>query len=226
MTEQATEQSSKSSLHTKLSSMQGKLKTVPKSGRNSFHNYSYSTEADVLDTVRDLCSEAEVSLTTSCTEYQVRTIDRASDRGIKYVNIATVSVETSLVDSATGEKISATMPGYAEDSKGDKAIYKALTGATKYAVWKLFALSTGDDSEADNDAQHVSGKPATPPSRTSVAALNLITDAQRKRLFAIAKTKEVPNDSLKTLVESHGFESSHDITREAYDKIIRDLEAM
>lgn len=94
----------------------------------------------------------------------------------------------------------------------------SLTYARRYSLSAILSVASEDDDNGNSAA--------TPPSRTSVAALNLITDAQRKRLFAIAKTKEVPNDSLKTLVESHGFESSHDITREAYDKIVRDLEAM
>lgn len=42
------------------------------------------------------------------------------------------------------------MPGYAED-KGDKAVYKAITGATKYAFWKCFGLSTGDDPETEDE---------------------------------------------------------------------------
>lgn len=38
--------------------------------------------------------------------------------------------------------------GYGDDA-GDKGIYKALTGAVKYALMKQFLVSTGDDPEGD-----------------------------------------------------------------------------
>ncbi len=40
---------------------------------------------------------------------------------------------------------------------GDKGTYKAITGATKYALMKTFLLETGDDPEvaSDHDRGHV-----------------------------------------------------------------------
>src|SRR5699024_6730814 len=35
---------------------------------------------------------------------------------------------------------------------GDKAVYKAITGATKYALMKVFMIPTGDDPEQDYEA--------------------------------------------------------------------------
>ena len=37
-------------------------------------------------------------------------------------------------------------------SVGDKGVYKALTGANKYLLFKLFQIETGDDPEKDETA--------------------------------------------------------------------------
>ena len=42
---------------------------------------------------------------------------------------------------------------------GDKGIYKAITGANKYALLKTFLLETGDDPEEVSDADRESNKP-------------------------------------------------------------------
>jgi hypothetical protein len=41
---------------------------------------------------------------------------------------------------------------------GDKGIYKAITGANKYALLKPFLLETGDDPEVGSDADRESNK--------------------------------------------------------------------
>ena len=42
---------------------------------------------------------------------------------------------------------------------GDKGIYKAITGANKYALLKTFLLEKGDDPEEVSDADRESNKP-------------------------------------------------------------------
>ena len=63
-------------------------------------------------------------------------------------------VRLTIVDTETGESLSVTAPGYSEDfsykdnrPNGDKAVYKAITGATKYAVRSCFCLPSDDDPE-------------------------------------------------------------------------------
>lgn len=45
------------------------------------------------------------------------------------------------------------MWGQGVDS-GDKGIYKAITGANKYFIYKLLNLPTGDDPESGNQTDH------------------------------------------------------------------------
>jgi hypothetical protein len=52
----------------------------------------------------------------------------------------------------SGQWIETVHVGEGED-RGDKAAYKAITGATKYWVMKTFLISTGDDPESGQQPQ-------------------------------------------------------------------------
>src|SRR5699024_1473369 len=65
--------------------------------------------------------------------------------------IATVKMKFTFIDGETGEEISIHSIGEGQDA-GDKAVYKAITGATKYALMKVFMIPTGDDPEQDYEA--------------------------------------------------------------------------
>lgn len=60
--------------------------------------------------------------------------------------IASVLMDWSVEDAATGERRTWTFPGDGYDST-DKAIYKAMTGSRKYAIISIFNLPIGNDVE-------------------------------------------------------------------------------
>ena len=68
------------------------------------------------------------------------------------------------VDARSGEELSVRVAGEGADA-GDKAPYKAMTGALKYALLQSFLLSTGDDPEderANSRAPRASERVITP----------------------------------------------------------------
>jgi hypothetical protein len=52
----------------------------------------------------------------------------------------------------------------------------------------------------------------------------LISEPQRKRLWAIAKGAGVSEDLLREITERHGFKSGKDITRASYEAIVTEVE--
>ena len=54
---------------------------------------------------------------------------------------------------------------------------------------------------------------------------NLISDAQRKRMYAIQKSAGVTDEAAKGLLSAFGFEASAQVTREKYEEICSTLEA-
>jgi hypothetical protein len=54
---------------------------------------------------------------------------------------------------------------------------------------------------------------------------NTISEAQKKRLYAISKKNNWNDDAVKKLLSAYGFKSSLEVTRDKYEEIILTLEA-
>lgn len=131
------------SLVTKLAEVMGLVKRIEKTGRNDHFGYSFAEEANILDAVRSALAERHVMIVPS-----LKTIEyRPTLKGA----ICSIIIAFTAKDGDTGEEFTFDMPGEAADS-GDKGTYKALTGAEKYALMKLFMIPTGNDPERDDVA--------------------------------------------------------------------------
>jgi len=142
----------------KLAAVMAQVERVPKNGWNDFHKYHYATEADLSDAVRSSLARFGVML--------IPTVDKLEWREVQGKNgtekIATLTVRFTATDGK--DKLEFTVIGEGQD-RGDKATYKAMTGATKYALLKLFLIPTGDDPEKDEEE-----KPRPRPAKDNGAA--------------------------------------------------------
>ena len=145
----------KNELYKKILAVQKVLEPLEKTGWNDFQKYNYSTAGDVLLPVQRACNEQGLIVIADCIESKIEP-GRAS-----------VVVRLSVVDTETGESLSVTAPGYSEDfsykdnrPNGDKAVYKAITGATKYAVRSCFCLPSDDDPEHTPQKLKIAAKPS------------------------------------------------------------------
>lgn len=126
-----------------LHEVMSKVAYVQKTGKNAFHGYKYAGEADLLAVLRPAMVEAGLMLLPS-----VKSVTPVDEFG----NV-TVQMEYSLVHrdgDVWPEKIGAAGMGNDKaknGSVGDKGVYKAITGANKYVLFKLFQIETGDDPE-------------------------------------------------------------------------------
>lgn len=151
------------SLIKKLASVMGLIERVPKRGRNQTHAYDYATEADIVGEVRKaMASQALLMVPTVVgVKWDAKTTKSGAE-----MKICTLRVRFTLFDGESGESLSFEVFGQGEDT-GDKSTYKAMTGATKYALLKLFLIPTGDDPENDG----TNGKPQPPPPPAGTQAL-------------------------------------------------------
>lgn len=117
---------------------------VRKSGTNQAQGYKYVMAADVADAVRDEMSKLNVSMVPT----QVDVVSEGLTPSGKQ-SLLTLRFTWTLTDGDTGETISWQSIGTGSDS-GDKAAYKAATGALKYALLTGFLIPTGDDPENDS----------------------------------------------------------------------------
>jgi hypothetical protein len=164
---------------------------VPKNGYNSFHKYNYATESDFTESIRPILLEAGLAFFSNVLEQE------------REGEFTKVKMEFILADVETGEVLKSTYWGEGQD-KGDKGLYKAYTGATKYFLMKTFLIPTGDDPEADNSVDERNSKSATnkQPSKPQLATpkqLDLIT----KLINNVSETMNITTDVAYKSLKKH-----------------------
>ena len=129
----------------KLSKVMGEIHTIPKEGFNAHFNYHYVREDTLTEQIRPLLAKWGISLVFGAVKIEDMAL--GDDRG----TWTRVWCKFTLMD-CDGNRMSTLCPGEGTDPKHpDKALYKAMTGATKYFLYKTFLVSTGDDPERDDD---------------------------------------------------------------------------
>lgn len=146
-------------LNAKLQQKKNKLrlalkeKGIQKKGAiNQYDNYKYFSEAQYKELFTELFSSNGLELKFTELEYNTfaGTDKQANGRAPK--------LEFYLFDIETGFYETTVITGEGID-KGDKAGYKAYTGALKYFLADTFMVATGDDPEKDSPDERMTDKP-------------------------------------------------------------------
>lgn len=139
---------------------------VQKNAKNEFHGYKYASEANLLETLRPALIENGLVLIPS--------VNNVSPIDVHGNTLVTVEYTLAHVSGEIWpDKITAIGCGndMAKSGKvGDKGVYKAITGANKYLLFKLFQIETGDDPEKDEAASPpAENKPQNSPVKKPVS---------------------------------------------------------
>ena len=116
---------------------------VAKTGTNSAQGYKFVQASAVADKVREQLVKFNISMTPTAIDVISEGLTPSGKQAL-----LTLRFTWTLTDGESGETISFQSIGTGADS-GDKAAYKAATGALKYALLTGFLIPTGDDPEAD-----------------------------------------------------------------------------
>lgn len=137
-------------LNAKLQQKKNKLRKelsdkgiLKRSGENNFDHYSYFSEAQYKELFTKLFSKNNLELKFNELEYAT------FESGGKQSNGRMPKLEFFLIDCDTGFYEKTVITGEGMD-KGDKAGYKAYTGALKYYLADTFMVATGDDPEIES----------------------------------------------------------------------------
>lgn len=205
-------------VYEKLLEVQTRL-TVGKTRYNKFADFNYRSADDILEAIKPIISEvkASVILTDNIEEYG----------GLRYIKAT-----AKFIDTKTGESIETY--GYAREITDKKKMDDAqMTGSTssyarKYALNGLLIL---DDNKDPDSMEHEETKNTATQKTTNTSSQKgtsaksnggKISDAQRKRMYAIAKGN---NDVAKAVLAKYGYESSNDVLYKDYDNICNEIEA-
>lgn len=132
-------------LSAKMIKIMSEVGYIHKKGYNEFHDYKYAGDSEVSAAFSKAMKNHNVFMYSSILE---RTCQAYERRGGKNSFLITVKLEVTFVDVDSGESKVCIFYGDGSDSD-DKGVFKAITGAQKYALMKTFLVETGDDPERE-----------------------------------------------------------------------------
>ena len=157
-----------SKLQLKKNAVRKELKSrgvLVKGAINKFDNYSYFSEAQYKELFTELFSVNSLELKFNELEYSTfEGTERQANGRMTRIEFVLIDVETGFFETTiiTGEGI----------DKGDKAGYKAYTGALKYYLADTFMVATGDDPEKESLDNKMNNKKVQKATHNQI---NLIT---------------------------------------------------
>ena len=143
----------------KLIQVYEKIDHVQKTGHNKNQNYHFVRAADMVRIVRKALLELGVYAEVNFVNERQYTIPREKAPNAPFAAVDVRCIIT-FRDGESGETLTTSGLGTGADT-GDKAIYKAQTGATKYALRNAFLVPDEADPEADESVDEAAA-PAAP----------------------------------------------------------------
>jgi ERF superfamily len=189
---------SKKSLVKKLVDVLSDLGPVEKSSRNKHFGYNYVSEGQMMAELRGRLSSRNVFLFTS-----VETIAPHYGEAKEGVYVC-VTTKHTFVDAESAETYTVGGAGVGWDS-GDKGVYKAITGALKYALMKNFLVTDEQDPEAGDqkkeDTAGASGHKRTRRYEDETGAGDKKVQTDLAQLESYLQESEVPPGFLLALLK-------------------------
>ena len=170
---------------------------LKKGGQNDYDHYSYFSEAQYKELFTELFSKNNLELKFSELEYN--TFEGSG----KNCNGRMTRLEFTLIDVETGFFETTVITGEGID-KGDKAGYKAYTGAVKYYLADTFLVATGDDAEKESPEENMNTKSERKASPKQIELLQkYYTGENLEKLLqvnSISKIEDLPMQKASDII--------------------------
>lgn len=189
--------------------------------------YLYNPSSQVLMSVKDKMDEVGLLLIPAITDKRVNQSaieyydkdGRPTKRTITYFTELDMTMTWVNAENPEDKIV---IPWYAQgvDIAGEKGVGKALTYAEKFFILKQFNIATNKDDPDSFQNKDETEKPNNnQPTKLS--------EAQVKRLFAIANSKGVDATGVKmVLMKDYKKTRAEDLTRKEYNEMIKRIENM
>jgi hypothetical protein len=164
-------------LHAKIIKVMEAVDYLKKDGRIKYGKtkYGYLSEEKITSEVR------KAMIANKLTMIPVK-MESLPDRD----HFEKVLVSYQITDAESGESLTAQAIGKGQDS-GDKSMYKAMTGAFKYAQRQTFMISTGDDPDHTASAEVADSIPQPAISGKHLALKSLMAKLKNEGKYTTEK---------------------------------------
>lgn len=206
------------SLYRKLYAVMEEVDRIGKDKRNEQGNYRYASEHVIKETFHPLFVKHKLLLLPIAQ----RLLEITPAAQGKSMAMTTIQCTYKVVDIETGEFEVLQIVGSGSDST-DKGAYKANTGALKYMLTTMFIIPTGDDPEGEGGPP-TQRKTPQPRQSSKQDPSAFITEAQQKRIYALAAKVEMPVDRAKAIIGGYGYGTSKEIQVKDYAAICAEID--
>jgi len=186
---------------------------LPKGAHNDYDNYEYFSEAQYKELFTELFSKYGIELYIDELAYEPFDGTDKQPFGRK------VTLSCTLIDVDTGYGETSRHTGEALD-RGDKAGYKATTGAIKRFLSSTFLVATKDDPEREDDKASQKKVTTVTTKKASVKKTlkrGTITDGQLTQIKKIFKDDV---EKLKKIMTSYNKKKIEELSEEEVKEII------
>lgn len=169
-------------------------------------SYKFAREADFIAAIRpELINHGVIFYQSACNVISHEGFDATVGAKTQRVNRVLANFTFRFQHCIGRDYIDVTAIGEGTDVEGDKAAYKAMTGALKYALRQTLLIETGDEPEASNPAASQVVKVISP---TQVQAI---------------KSAVGDDKALATFLEHHKLEALEDMPAASFDKAMAQI---
>ena len=205
-------------VYEKLMNIQAELK-APKNQYNAFGKYHYRSCEDILESLKPVLAKHQAAVTIS-------------DEIVLIGNRYYVKATAALIDVEKGDKVE--VSAYAREDEQKKGMdVSQLTGSTssyarKYALNGLFAIDDTKDSDATNKHGQEKKQNTQKQADEHKKDINsLATDKQIKAIYALLKSKNYSEESLKNYINTaYNKDSVAALTKQEASNVIQILNEM
>jgi ERF superfamily len=174
-------------------------KAVAKSGENKAQGYNYARAEDVIAEARRALHKAGLVAVIDFTVEGAKEIKSSSGTGGLFVRVAAV---LRVLDPESGRGMTVAGIGTGSDYPGDKAPYKAMTGAAKYLYASTLGIPFGDDPEDDATGGGQASAPTSSPQSEPAGPPRGFSDRAQRDAFRSAVGAAARSDAEMLAIES------------------------
>lgn len=193
-----------------LAKFQGEVKNtansktvIVKTKSGSTYTYKYSPLDEVLSMVRPILSTNGLSMVQS----------PSNDNG-------TITLTTVLMHSS-GEWLEFPPLQLKAEANTPQGVGSAITYARRYVLSAVLGISSEDDNDANVNEHNISSSEPKQAAKTKSS----LSEAQIKRLYAIAKAAEVTQEQVNLSIQTeYKKENANELTKKEYDELCNRLE--
>jgi len=213
-------------IYAAITGVMSEIGAIAKDRKNVQQGFLYRGIDDVMNVLQPLLIKYKIFIVPEVLEHARE--DRTTKNGGNLIYSIMKIKYTFWAED--GSNVSALVIGEGMDS-GDKASNKAMAIGMKYVCFQVFCIPTEEMVDPDKETHSIAAmvKMTTPPKATTSPSKegtasdpNLISEAQRKRMFAMSHNN---TDLCKSITAKYGYTSSKDIKKADYEKICSEIEA-